>query len=71
MKRNTLKVQMEDLPNESALDYCRKLITEGTRGNTILEVYRGPMLCLTINPISEGAKLTADGKIFRKYRPST
>ena len=67
-----VRVQMEDLPqpDRSALDYCRKLISEGVNPKTPLRVYRGDMLALKVRSIGEGAELIADGTRFRKYRPS-
>jgi hypothetical protein len=37
---------------------CRKLIAAGHDPATPLEAYRGPILCLRVRSIGEGAKLT-------------
>lgn len=52
-----MKVDFKDLPvrKNPVLSYCRKLIDEGTESSTVLEVYRGEVLCLTMI-VGEAAK---------------
>lgn len=60
--------ELEDMKFASVTDYCRMLMEEGYEANTIVEVYRGDMLCLTVSSIKEGAKLEPADVGFRNHR---
>ena len=66
-----IRVQMEDLPqpDRSALDYCRKLISEGVNPKTPLRVYRGKTLALKIKNIECGSKHWVNNNEFVTYNP--
>lgn len=57
----TIKVDIKNLSKKThtpIFGYCRKLIKDGEDPNSRLECYRGDMFCLSVDPISEGARLT-------------
>lgn len=65
---------MEPVNHSPALDYCRKLISEGVDGNQPLKVYRGDALAYTVSSIKWGAtkKIREDkyrGPEVVKYKP--
>lgn len=71
---STIKIQMELIPKESVLDFCRTLLKEGVNPETRLEVYRGEktepdLICPSVG---EGSKwvVDEDARRFRKYKPS-
>lgn len=73
---NTIKTTfdgLEEMGFESVTDFCRALIKEPgpyeVSPETKIEVYRGDMLCLTVNDIRKAAKLRPTGVGFTKYRP--
>lgn len=81
-KMKTIQIQFNELwnrrtepkNNSPVFDYCRKLISDGEGEKTILEVYRGEILCLTIKDIGAGAKLAIRedelrGPELKKYKP--
>lgn len=49
-------------------DFCRFLIKEGSHPETVVEVYRGEMLCLVVKNIKKAAEVEVDGYTWRKYR---
>ncbi len=60
--KDELKIDIQDIPNRNrtntpTLTYCRKLIKDGIDPNTILEVYRGDVLSMSVI-VGEAAKLT-------------
>jgi len=65
-------IQREDIPDSSntpILTFCRELLKEGTEETELL-IYRGDMLCLTVN-IEKAAKLTVKEDPtphFERYR---
>ena len=68
----TIKVQINST-NLSFTEYSRKLIEQGEAEDTILEFYRGEMLCL-YGKIGDASKLTIkenakEGPVYVKYRP--
>lgn len=83
----TVQVQLDDIivskiwkdnnkeprNHSPVLDYCRKLIKEGEKYGTCLEVYRNDLLLLKVPRIGKGAKLTIReddkrGPEFVEYR---
>lgn len=50
--------ELEKLDCPSVTDYCRLLIKQSVLfADAKVEVYRGEMLCLTVNNVAEGTKL--------------
>lgn len=77
MKKATIKVQVNDIvilkDQDPFTTYCRKLIKDGAKPNTRLEMYRGDILCLFTNNIGKTAKITVRederrGPEFTKYK---
>lgn len=72
-----MKITFKDLEEadcESVTDYCRLLIKQGSSKKT-LEVYRGEMLCLTVD-VREASKLNVlenknEGPRFVKYKDTS
>jgi len=63
-----MKITFKDIGEEySVCDYCRDLIKTGGYPNT-LEVYRGDMLCLTVD-VQKASKLRPWVYGFRKWHP--
>lgn len=69
-----MKITFDDLERwgyDSVTDYCRHLVEYAPESGQDLkdkiEVYRGDMLCLTVQSIEEGAKLEPTGTRFAKY----
>lgn len=71
------KVQWDgkEPPNNSPIyDYCRKLIKDGVEPSTLLEIYRGEILSVSVN-IGEGSKWSireteTRGPSLKKYTSS-
>lgn len=56
-----LRIQILDIPVRSQtpiLTYCRALLKQGEDPNTILKTYRGKVMCIKVNGIAKGARLT-------------
>lgn len=81
--KEILKINYEDLHEEEngkepknyspVLDYCRKLIKEGTPSDYSLAVFRHGELSMVVKNIGKGAKQVIKeddiiGPIFAKYR---
>jgi hypothetical protein len=69
--KNIIKITFEDLEKgcfPSVTDYCRKIVDDGAAvDNYIIEVYRGEMLCLTVNDIRKAATIMPSNGKWIKY----
>jgi hypothetical protein len=74
MRRKSMKITFEDMNNLNVPKYCRKIMKEDNYPKT-LEIYRGEMLCLTVDVEGmSGLRLVEnekEGPVYRKYRPSS
>jgi hypothetical protein len=61
--------ELEKMGYPSVTDYCRVLVASGTPEG-ILEIYRGDMLCLTVNNIPEAAKIMPTSSGWKVYAPT-
>lgn len=71
---NLIKLQIEELGEQSITDYCRQLVKDQFHPDTRVEVYKGEMLCLIVTNIEEAAKLKVkenakEGPKFVEYKP--
>lgn len=66
---NLIKLQIEDLNNQSVTDYCRQLVKDQFHPETRVEVYRGDMLCLIVTNIEEAAKIMPKDGRWVKFDP--
>ncbi len=68
-----LKMDFKDLEEQgyaSITDYCRFLVKEGKELPGRIEIYRGEMLCLSVNNVKIAATLEPTGSGFKKYTDS-
>lgn len=68
-----MKIQFSDMKNMNVPRYCRKTMKTGNFPE-ILEIYRGEMLCLTVDVV-KASKLRLienekEGPLYKKYYDS-
>lgn len=74
-KAEVIKIDINDLKDDSVFPYCRELMKEGkVNPKSPIEVYRGENISYTVSSVAEGAKLTVIendrvGPYFSKYKP--
>lgn len=70
MKYVTSFEALKEAEMESVTDFCRWLIEKDLEvEDSLVEVYRGEMLCLIVNDIRAAAEVEPEGTRWRKYRP--
>jgi hypothetical protein len=62
-----MKIDFKDMKNMNVPQYCRQL-TDGENFPDILEIYRGDMLCLTVDVLGASQlKLVENDKVGPRY----